>query len=104
MGNVQDTESEYKPPDLPPKPAAQFSPSSAVYPNLNNGDHDYEILNPDYNNRPGRPAPARPAPLVPQQSTHTLTSSHNGIEGVPFVINPRFLNSNNSDRVSFFRM
>lgn len=107
MGNVQDSESESgqngnsRPPERPPKPAP-LPPTSSVYPTIaNNGDHDYEILNPDFNNRPSRPAPVRPAPLTPGQSTHTLLSAQGGLDGVPFIINPRFMNMANPDKVIF---
>ncbi|KAF2894345.1 hypothetical protein ILUMI_11823 [Ignelater luminosus] len=104
MGNVQDSESESgqngnnRPPERPPKPAPP--PTSSVYPTIaDNIDHDYEILNPDFNNRPSRPAPTRPAPLTPGQSTHTLLSAQGGLDGVPFIINPRFMNMANPDKV-----
>lgn len=101
MGNAQDTEAtppnpngysspSMKPPDRPPKP------NQSMYPNLNEGDHDYEILNP-----PGY-VPARPAPQPPvpnQHSTHTLNANFNGLEGVPFIINSRFITTQGNDRV-----
>lgn len=102
MGNVQDAEADQshngiKAPDRPPKPPAPYPPTSAVYPNIDS-DHDYEILNPDYN---PRSVPVRPAPLTPAQMgpTHTLTSTQHPLTGVPFVINPKFLNAVSSDKV-----
>lgn len=50
------------------------------------GDNDYEILLPDY--KPIRPAPHPPSPNR-QYSTSTLQVFH-GLEGVPFVLNPKF--------------
>lgn len=92
MGNAQSDESNDRP-IVPPKPNQLIN----VYPNLDNGDHDYEILNPP--GYPTRPAPKPPVPLQHQHSTHTLSSNLNGLEGVPFVINPKFLNSSNKDKV-----
>lgn len=102
MGNVQDTEStenaHNRPaPERPPKPPSSLS--GTVYPDLDNGDHDYEILNPGY-------VPARPAPRPPTSAstggsaTHMLTSTYNALEGVPFIINPRFMPSSNGNAVS----
>ncbi|XP_050296703.1 multivesicular body subunit 12A [Anthonomus grandis grandis] len=90
-------------PDRPPKP---LSPNTGgpVYPSLGEDD-DYEILRPGYNINPSpgpiRPAPKPPAPGPPahnnfqhQNSTHTLGNScYPGLEGVPFIVNPKFLNS-----------
>lgn len=103
MGNVQDTEAppsnpngyispNARPPERPPKP------NQHMYPQLNEGDHDYEILNP-----PGY-VPARPAPQPPssnQHSTHTLNANFNGLEGVPFVLNSRYVGTQNSERMQF---
>lgn len=76
-------------------------PQSRVYPPLEDNDPDYEILNPP-GVIPTRPAPKPPAPNPPttnQHSTHTLSSQNNGLEGVPFVISPKFLNSTNKEKV-----
>lgn len=97
MGNVQDSEADpsqngnNRPPDRPPKPMAPYPISSPVYPTIDNGD--YEVLNP--NLKPARPAPVRPAPSTPGggQSTHTLSTQQAGLDGVPFIINPKFMNS-----------
>ncbi|KAI4459451.1 multivesicular body subunit 12 [Holotrichia oblita] len=100
MGNAQDTEAappnpngyvspSVRPPDRPPKP------NQHMYPVLNEGDHDYEILNPP-GYVPARPAPQPPTPT--QHSTHTLNTNFNGLEGVPFVINSRYAGTQSSDR------
>lgn len=101
MGNVQDTQSgdpnAQNGNATPSRPAPVVSP---VYPSLNNGDHDYEILLRPGNtpSRPAPPAPPRHPVVAHQNSTHTLSSNFHGLDGVPFVVNPKFLNSN-SDRV-----
>lgn len=97
MGNNQSFEQNGKPMAnvVPPRPAPPV-PNANVYPNLDNGDHDYEILNPP--GFPTRPAPKPPA-VTHQHSTHTLSNNLNGLEGVPFIINPRFLTSSNNDKV-----
>lgn len=99
MGNVQDNGSSV-PPERPPKPNS-LSPGN-VYPSL--GENDYEILRPtgpiSPNVGPMRPAPKPPTPMVHQNSTHTLGSFHNGLDGVPFIINPKFLTSSSAAQVS----
>lgn len=100
MGNVQDKESPSSPPVRPPKPAGVASPTSPVYPSLSgdNSDHDYEILSPGPLG-PRRPAPKPPTPVVTHQnSTHTLSGTFGALEGVPFIVNPRFLNNGGGDR------
>ncbi|KAJ0180909.1 hypothetical protein K1T71_002994 [Dendrolimus kikuchii] len=91
--------------------------SPASYPNIEEftSDHDYEALSPSYLVKPSRPAPrppsakspvpqgspgggpkspggpARkkgPAPLPRNTIYHTL-GGYNGMEGVPFVLNPK---------------
>lgn len=98
MGNVQDTESTENSHNLPaPKVPTSFS--STVYPDLDKDDHDYEILNPGY--VPARPAPRPPVPASTGGSLpHMLTSTYNALEGVPFIINPRFMPSSNGNAVS----
>ncbi|KAF5302695.1 hypothetical protein FQR65_LT08437 [Abscondita terminalis] len=101
MGNVQDTEGHgengNRPPERPPRSTV---PVSSVYPTIDNEDHDYEILNPDYN-RPSRPAPTRPppAPSAASGPAHTLNSTHHALAGVPFIINPKFMNSSSADKM-----
>ncbi|XP_026764283.1 uncharacterized protein LOC113522702 [Galleria mellonella] len=67
-------------------------------------EHDYEALSPSYNVRPARPAPrpppapagpaagpARkkgPAPL-PKNPNYQTLGLYNGMDGVPFVLNPK---------------
>lgn len=102
MGNTQSDEYSNERGPSRPTPASTGQPQSRVYPHLDDGgDHDYEILNPP-GVVPTRPAPKPPAPLPPQNhqhSTHTLSSNFNGLEGVPFVISPKFLNSTNKEKV-----
>ncbi|KAJ8919056.1 hypothetical protein NQ315_016962 [Exocentrus adspersus] len=115
MGNVQDSQANPDsngrndntgsyPPERPPKPAP-LSPNSPMYPSLGNSDHDYEILRPGYPpSGPVRPAPKPPAPPVPHQhSTHTLSISH-ALDGVPFVVNPKFITSSSTDKFQFPRI
>ncbi|CAG9856384.1 unnamed protein product [Phyllotreta striolata] len=113
MGNVQDSQQGDAPPERPPKPNA-MSPGGvpAAYPSLDT-DHDYEILRPGaYPSMPAGPgAPIRPAPKPPaapvqhQNSTNTLGSSYtSGLDGVPFVVNPKFVTGSNADRFQFPRI
>ncbi|XP_060525454.1 multivesicular body subunit 12A isoform X2 [Cylas formicarius] len=104
MGNVQDSQANDAnpaPPERPPKP---FLPQGPLYPPLGGNEHDYEILKPGGGPAgPVRPAPRPPAPVPPvmpyQNSTHTLGySSYYGLEGVPFVINPKLLESSNGTK------
>lgn len=123
MGNVESGgQANPSPPDRPPKASPG---SNRVYPPLGKlttelcppflprypagNDDDYEILRPGPGYVPPgpiRPAPKPPGPAHPglqhQTSTHTLGSSHAGLEGVPFIVNPRFLTDNapNDFRVS----
>lgn len=108
MGNVQDSQADeansqngrsYAPPRPAPPPPTR---NPAAYPSLE-GDHDYEILNPPGPGFPNRPAPPRPFPVIHHQhSIHTLTPGFSGLEGVPFIINPKFMMSSNTDGVSYF--
>lgn len=98
MGNVQDTQSGEHPTAqngnaTPSRPAPVVSPNSSVYPSLNDGD--YEILR--HGSTPSRPAPHPPV-IAHQNSTHTLSCNFHGLDGVPFIVNPKFLNST-SDKV-----
>ncbi|CAK1599350.1 unnamed protein product [Parnassius mnemosyne] len=82
-------------------------------------DHDYEALSPSYNMKPTRPAPVQPpramspvarakSPLaspgptspaaagrregpapLPKASNYQTLGGYNGMEGVPFVLNPK---------------
>jgi hypothetical protein len=110
MGNVQDSQTSPdansrnvagSPPDRPSRPAPPLAGGGPMYPSIGTegGDHDYEILKPP--GYPTRPAP-RPPPPVPRQNSATATtvSTVNNLDGVPFVINPKFLNSSTADRVS----
>lgn len=107
MGNVQGSGSSdpQSPPERPPKPNS-FSPGN-VYPSLGDSDHDYEILRPSGppvpNVGPVRPAPKPPTPITQQNSTHTLGSFQNALDGVPFVINPKFSSSSASNQVSIMK-
>lgn len=102
MGNVQDTQSGDHTAQngnaTPSRPAPVVSPGSSVYPSLTDSDHDYEILR--HGNTPSRPAPQPPV-ITHQNSTHTLSSNFHGLDGVPFVVNPKFLHSS-SEKVSVF--
>lgn len=114
MGNVQDSQSSPdtngrnitiapSPPERPLRPAPPFPGNNPpMYPSIgaDGGDHDYEILKP-----PGYPSgPSRPAPQPPispnRQNSGTLgPSGGNNLDGVPFIVNPKFLNSGTADRV-----
>ncbi|XP_060810431.1 uncharacterized protein LOC106130937 [Amyelois transitella] len=77
---------------------------SGVYPTVEDfsTDHDYEALTPSYNVKPCRPAPVPPgrspvrspprrkgpAPL-PTGNNYKTLGMMNGLEGVPFVLNPK---------------
>lgn len=108
MGNVQSNGSSVpqSPPERPPKPNS-LSPGG-VYPSLGESDHDYEILRPSGpavpNVGPVRPAPKPPTPVAHQNSTHTLGTFQNALDGVPFVINPKFLSSSSANQVSFYAL
>lgn len=118
MGNVQDAQAhnpnDETPPERPPKPNSITPGNPSAYPSLSDTDHDYEILRQGpYPSIPAgpagtplRPAPKPPAPVLPhQQSTHTLSvASQLGLDGVPFIVNPKFLTSNNSDKFQFPRI
>ncbi|CAH0552706.1 unnamed protein product [Brassicogethes aeneus] len=102
MGNVQDSHANGDtgptPPERPPR-TVPISPSNpSMYPTIaNNDDHDYEILMPP--SGPTRPAPKPPAPTVQHQnSTHTLNSCFGGLEGVPFIVNPKFITTAGNDK------
>lgn len=100
MGNVQDAQSHGTPNS---RPAPAIPTGGSVYPNIGNdgGDHDYEILKPPgYPIAPSRPAP-RPPPNVPTQDSSNNLGSNTGtnLDGVPFIVNPKFLNSSQNDRV-----
>lgn len=107
MGNVQDGHSNgdaNTPPERPPRSGVPAS-NNPVYPSLGgDSDHDYEILMPP--SGPTRPAPLPPAPAPPHlthqgsvSNCHTLGGATNGLEGVPFVINPRFSVASQKDKV-----
>lgn len=108
MGNVQDSVSTapQTPPERPPKPNA-LSPG-AVYPALGDSDDDYEILRPSGPGVPSigpiRPAPKPPTPVVHQNSTHTLGAFQNALDGVPFIVNPKFLTSSSSQVSCLFEL
>ncbi|XP_018562510.1 multivesicular body subunit 12B isoform X1 [Anoplophora glabripennis] len=99
--NKRDGNSFPSPPVRPPKPSP-MSPGNPVYPSLGESDHDYEILRPGYPaSGPTRPAPKPPTPAVPHQhSTHTLGIPH-ALDGVPFIVNPKFLTSKTADKFQF---
>lgn len=106
MGNIQDTQNNQTANGgQNGRNQNVAKPTPSAYPNLNTDeDHDYEILAPGPGYIPVRPAPPRPPhnPTVHHQhSTHTLTSNFSGLEGVPFVINPKFLPSGSGDKVKF---
>jgi hypothetical protein len=69
---------------------------------VNNTDHYYESLNlsyqlpsspPNNNNRamPLRKAPLPPTPTNNSYNTGTLSHYHTDLQGIPFVLNPRFI-------------
>lgn len=105
MGNAQDSgelsghNGTSSPPERPPRPSQAY-PGSPMYPSLQDGDHDYEILRPGHT--PSRPAPPtpRPPPVAHQNSVHTLSNSNfHSLDGVPFVVNPKFFASAAGDKV-----
>ncbi|XP_019869963.1 multivesicular body subunit 12B [Aethina tumida] len=109
MGNVQDGHSNgdaNTPPERPPRSGVPAS-NNPVYPSLaGDSDHDYEILMPP--SGPTRPAPLPPAPAPPHlthqgsvSNCHTLGGATNGLEGVPFVINPRFSVASQKDKPQY---
>ncbi|CAG9575436.1 unnamed protein product [Danaus chrysippus] len=103
-------------PERPPKLAPLVSDINNLNlksPDEFTTDHDYEALSPSYNVKPVRPAPRPPsakspvpqgsptpaspagagrrkgpAPLPKTLNYHTL-GGYNGMEGVPFVLNPK---------------
>lgn len=100
MGNVQDTQNSNSvfhqelpsatgsPPEVPRRTKAPTPPSTDTA----SGDHDYEILLPNYT--PVRPAPGPPTPVQVQNPPHCGTlHAHIGLEGVPFVLSPRLSNN-----------
>lgn len=104
MGNVQDTQNNADGRSLPPeRPPRSGPPMSPLYPNISpdGGDHDYEILKPPgYPTGPSRPAPKPPAPSPPSNTSTLSTNGVNYLDGVPFIVNPKFVNSTTADRVS----
>lgn len=103
MGNVQEGEAKPTPPERPPRPTSMSPGSNPMYPSLGESDHDYEILKPGPMG-PSRPAPPRPptVPVVPHQnSTHTLNNTYSSLDGVPFIVNPKFLSNSSDNRVRF---
>lgn len=99
MGNVQDAQS-----GSPSSKTPSTIPS--MYPDIgDDGTHDYEILKPPgYPIAPSRPAPRPPPPVPTQNSTNSLGSNTGtNLDGVPFVVNPKFLNSSQADRVSVMK-
>lgn len=106
MGNVQDSEAPQASqpqtaPIRPPRPAPPPPIANPTYPNLQDDDHDYEILLPSY----PRPNQLAPNPLpTSQNNTNTLniSNSYSAMEGVPFIINPNFLTSANATKVGDF--
>lgn len=99
MGNVQDTQNTLpsgSPPEVPRRVKPTTPPQAGnPYPNLETtGDHDYEILLPNYT--PSRPAPGPPpsvqpmgALATPSQPIAGTLGGHQGLEGVPFVLSAR---------------
>ncbi|XP_063373036.1 uncharacterized protein LOC134661067 isoform X1 [Cydia amplana] len=96
-----------RPPKLSPIISDLKNMNVSAYPNIEDftTGHDYEALSPSYNIKPARPAPRPPstespvtsppppsrrkgpAPL-PRNNYQTL-GGYSGLEGVPFVLNPR---------------
>ncbi|XP_066258694.1 multivesicular body subunit 12B [Euwallacea similis] len=104
MGNTESTQNSMAP-TIPPKPLSPIA--NSVYPSIGDTDDDYEILRPGPGYGPPAPGPVRPAPKPPvpfqssfqhQNSIHTLAgSSYPGLEGIPFIVNPKFLNGGSRD-------
>lgn len=101
MGNVQDSEATPSQPQTapirPPRPAPP-PPIANPYPNLQDDDHDYEILLPSYP-RPNKPAPFPTSTSQVNTNTINVSNTYNAMEGVPFVINPSFSTSANATKV-----
>ncbi|XP_050663937.1 uncharacterized protein LOC126964705 [Leptidea sinapis] len=102
-------------PDRPPKLSPLVNELNGLnlksaYPNIEEftTDHDYEALSPSYNIKPGRPAPRPPVsplkagPTSPQKAprkkgpaplprvpNYQTLGGYSGMEGVPFVLNPK---------------
>ncbi|XP_022919377.2 multivesicular body subunit 12B [Onthophagus taurus] len=100
MGNVQDAErnlSEVTPAIGPPPARPPRHHQPGIYPSIaqnNDGDHDYEILNP-----PGY-VPTRPAPQPPPvTSGNGGMSSFHALDGVPFVLNSKLMGTGNNNQV-----
>ncbi|XP_054271590.1 multivesicular body subunit 12B [Macrosteles quadrilineatus] len=72
--------------DVIPRPAPRIPTTF----NDESPPHDYENLI--------RPTPKRPAPPPPptNQSNYSTIASYHGLEGIPFVLNPRLVNTQSS--------
>jgi len=72
---------------MTPRPAPRI-PTSAF--NDESPTHDYENLI--------RPTPKRPAPPPPptNQSNYSTIASYHGLEGIPFILNPKLVNNSPS--------
>ncbi|CAH1173918.1 unnamed protein product [Phaedon cochleariae] len=118
MGNVQDSQADLipavTPPERPPQiPNSLSSGANPMYPNLTDSENDYEILRPGGfqtspvvgpigNGGPSRPAPMPPVPVTNPNMTHTLGASYQtSLDGVPFIVNPKFTTSSNFDVFQF---
>lgn len=107
MGNVQDHEKQSGNPNsqAPARPPRPAPPPPVSYPNLNADDHDYEILSmPNYppvpRMGPQPPVPTNNQPARQNSTQNTMNSNYySAIEGVPFIINPKFMNSAESGKV-----
>ncbi|XP_044757450.1 multivesicular body subunit 12B [Coccinella septempunctata] len=103
MGNVQDSEAASSQPQAapnkPPRPAPPPPIANPSYPNLQDDDHDYEILLPSYP-RPNQPPPVPTSTSQNNTNTLNVSNAFSAMEGVPFVINPAFLTSANASKVT----
>lgn len=76
--------------NLNPRVSEEITPPAAhqngvSYPQLNSPTHDYENL---IRVVPIRKAPKPPVPTPPNTSNYATLATYQGLEGIPFVINP----------------
>ncbi|XP_075227868.1 uncharacterized protein LOC142328186 [Lycorma delicatula] len=75
---------------VPPTPQQ----NGVSYPKISSPTHDYENL---IRVIPTRKAPKPPAPTPLNTSTYATLATHQGLEGIPFVLNPKYSLSSNTN-------